>query len=309
MSRSSSPARPSPAGHAATPAPCATTPTRTRIIRFLVALAATVSSLAASASGPVHAAGLASRAGTDPARSPIRHPELDFAGSTVGVHEGRWGRPGLRSLTAAVQTPGMDVSSRQGNPDWSQAAANGARFAYVKATEGTTYTNPYFGRQYGDSRNAGFIRGAYHFALPDHSSGSAQADWFVDHGGGWSADGSTLPPALDIEYNPYGATCYGLSQGDMVSWIREFSDTVQSRTGRYPTIYTTTNWWTQCTGNDGGFGATNPLWIARYAPTVGTLPNGWLYQTFWQYASSGTFPGDQDSFNGTYERLQAIANG
>ena len=27
----------------------------------------------------------------------------------------------------------------------------------------------------------------------------------------------------------------------------------------------------------------------------------------WQYASSGTFPGDQDQFNGAYSQLQALA--
>jgi GH25 family lysozyme M1 (1,4-beta-N-acetylmuramidase) len=235
------------------------------------------------------------------------HPELDHAGSTVAAHEGRSGTP-LQSL-AVTQTKGMDVSSWQGNVNWSTAAANGARFAYVKATEGTTYTNPYFAQQYNGSYNAGLIRGAYHFALPNVSSGSTQAAWFVNHGGGWSADGKTLPPALDIEYNPYGATCYGLSQAAMVTWIRDFSSTVRSRTGRYPVIYTTTNWWTTCTGNSAAFATTSPLWIARYATTVGTLPAGWTFHTIWQYADSGTLPGDQNYFNGAYDRLQALARG
>jgi len=84
---------------------------------------------------------------------------------------------------------------------------------------------------------------------------------------------------------------------------------VHARTGRYPTIYTTTDWWTSCTGNNGSFGTTNPLWIARYASSPGTLPAGWSAQTIWQYASSGTFPGDQDSFDGTYSRMQAFARG
>jgi GH25 family lysozyme M1 (1,4-beta-N-acetylmuramidase) len=237
------------------------------------------------------------------------HPERDYAGSTILAHEGGAAAGAPSPATAAVQTPGMDVSSWQGDVNWGGAAANGARFAYIKATEGTGYTNPYFAQQYDGSYNAGLIRGAYHFALPNASSGATQANYFVSHGGGWSRDGKTLPPALDIEYNPYGATCYGLSQSAMVSWIRDFSNTVLSRTGRYPVIYTTTDWWTSCTGNNGGFGTTNPLWIARYASSVGTLPNGWSYQTIWQYASSGTFPGDQDLFNGAYDRLQALANG
>ncbi|GAA1957499.1 lysozyme [Kitasatospora viridis] len=235
------------------------------------------------------------------------HPDRDFAGSTVVAHEGRGPSGGISPLV--TQTSGLDVSSYQGNVDWATVAANGGSFAYVKATEGTGYTNPYFAQQYNGSYDYGLIRGAYHFALPNASSGATQATYFVNHGGGWSADGKTLPPALDIEYNPYGATCYGLSQSAMVSWIASFSNTVDSLTGRYPTIYTTTDWWSTCTGNYGGFGATNPLWIARYNTSPGTLPNGWSYQTFWQYADSGTFPGDQDYFNGAPDRLQALADG
>ncbi|MEU5389465.1 lysozyme, partial [Kitasatospora cineracea] len=218
--------------------------------------------------------------------------------------------PGCALAALAVtQTKGMDVSSYQGNVAWSTAYANGGRFAYVKATEGTSYTNAYFAQQYNGSYNAGMIRGAYHFALPNVSSGATQAAYFVAHGGGWSKDGKTLPPALDIEYNPYGATCYGLSQAGMVSWIRDFSNTVHTKTGRYPTIYTTTDWWTTCTGNNSSFGATNPLWIARYSSSVGTLPAGWSYQTIWQYADAGTLPGDQNYFNGALDRVQALANG
>ena len=150
------------------------------------------------------------------------------------------------------------------------------------------------------------IRGAYHFATPNDSSGATQADYFVNHGGGWSKDGKTLPGVLDIEYNPYGATCYGLSQSSMVSWIKAFSDRYRSRTGRDVVIYTTTDWWSQCTGNSSAFGSTNPLWIARYASTPGTLPAGWGYYTFWQYTST---PIDKDYFNGDLTRLKALANG
>lgn len=70
--------------------------------------------------------------------------------------------------------------------DWARAWANGARFAYVKATESTTYRNPYFDQQYNGSYQVGMIRGAYHFAAPNLASGTVQADYFVDNGGGWS---------------------------------------------------------------------------------------------------------------------------
>jgi len=80
---------------------------------------------------------------------------------------------------------GVDVSSYQGNVDWPAAHGRGARFAYVKATESTGYTNPRFRQQYDGSRRAGLVRGAYHFALPDRSGGATQAAYFVAHGGNW----------------------------------------------------------------------------------------------------------------------------
>ena len=117
----------------------------------------------------------------------------------------------------------------------------------------------------------------------------------------------------------------------MVSWIKDFSDTYHSATKRYPgidfdhfvlflplryyaVIYTSTSWWTTCTGNSAAFAGSSPLWVARcasqflrprallifcrYASSVGALPAGWTYHTFWQYADSGSNPGDQDVFNG-----------
>src|ERR1700683_3209078 len=89
---------------------------------------------------------------------------------------------------------GLDVSGYQENVDWTQARDDGATFAYVKATEGTYYSDTtYFPEQYDGSYDAGLVRGAYHFAIADNSTGAAQADYFVANGGGWSGDGRTLP--------------------------------------------------------------------------------------------------------------------
>jgi lysozyme len=222
---------------------------------------------------------------------------------------------------AADRPRGHDVSSHQTHVNWSAARARGARFVYVKATESHTYRNPYFARQYGGSRKAGLIRGAYHFALPDRSSGTTQARYFVRNGGGWRADGWTLPPALDIEYNPYDKRkkCYGLSRARTTRWIRAFSDEVRRLTGRRPAIYTTAHWWNACTGGSTAFGADHPLWVARYSPSgPGRLPAGWKHWTIWQYDNGGGrppgglpdgLPGDQNLFNGSMGRLKRFAKG
>ncbi|KAF8842367.1 glycoside hydrolase [Paxillus ammoniavirescens] len=168
------------------------------------------------------------------------------------------------ALTVAGATPvkradpqGIDVSSYQPSVDWTTVKNNGIAFAYIKATEGTCRT--------------------------DRS--------LTIHPGGWSGDGITLPGALDIEYNPSGAECYGLSASAMVSWVKDFSNTYEAATGR------------------AAFGSTNPLWIARYASAIGTLPAGWEYTSFWQYADSGPNPGDADLWNGDLAGLKRMALG
>ncbi|MFF1251252.1 lysozyme [Pseudarthrobacter sp. NPDC058329] len=217
---------------------------------------------------------------------------------------------------------GLDVSGHQPSVDWQQQWNMGARFAYVKATEGNYYTNPSYSSQYRGSRNVGMIRGAYHFAIPNWSSGADQARYFVQNGGGWSPDGYTMPPVLDFEFNPYegrtingfyfGNTCYGMSPAQLQSWVRDFGNALRSMTGRLPVIYTNTNWWNQCLGNPSGFGD-YPLWVAAYpnSPTnnAGPVPTGsWGTYSIWQYSSTGPFAGDSNVWNGDYQSLQRFAN-
>ncbi|WP_406637457.1 lysozyme [Pseudarthrobacter quantipunctorum] len=216
---------------------------------------------------------------------------------------------------------GLDVSGHQPTVDWQHQWNMGARFAYVKATEGNYYKNPSYSSQYQGSRNVGMIRGAYHFAIPNWSSGADQARYFVQNGGGWSADGYTMPPVLDFEFNPYegrtingfyfGNTCYNMSPAQLTSWVRDFGNTMQAMTGRLPVIYTNTSWWNQCLGNPAGFGD-YPLWVAAYpsSPTnnAGPVPTAsWSTYSMWQYSSTGPFAGDSNVWNGDYASLQRFA--
>src|SRR6187399_2877714 len=88
------------------------------------------------------------------------------AGSQIARHEGA-ATPRARRHGGVL---GHDVSSHQGDVDWPRAWGAGARFAYVKATEGVGYRNPRFAQQYNGSNRIDMIRGAYHFARPDVST-------------------------------------------------------------------------------------------------------------------------------------------
>ncbi|MGV9567234.1 GH25 family lysozyme [Streptomyces sp. NPDC003480] len=208
---------------------------------------------------------------------------------------------------ADASVRGLDVSAYQETVDWSAVSAGGASFAYVKATEGTSYISSRFSQQYDGAAAVGLLRGAYHFARPDKSSGSAQADYFVDHGGAWQPDGRTLPGVLDVEATPGLPTCYGSSPSATVRWIASFDDEYRRRTGRHAVINTNVSWWSQCTGNSTAFAATNLLWVGSWTGTPHPLPDGWSTYAFWQTSDSGTFPGDQDVFNGTAQDLRNLA--
>ena len=228
-------------------------------------------------------------------------------GSQIKKHEhGAVTANRMQSLATDTELEGMDVSSEDGNVDWPAKVSSGMSFAWVKATEGTSYQNSFYASQYNGSQSAGLVRGAYHFALPSSSSGQDQATYFSDHGGGWSKDGYTLPGVVDLEYNPYGENaCYGLSQTAMASWIRDFVSTYQNRWGRAPMIYTSTSWWNMCVGSAASdITAVAPLWIARYSSTVGELPSGWDAWATWQYSDTDY---DHDRMAGTYADLMEFA--
>ncbi|MET8229051.1 GH25 family lysozyme [Micromonospora sp. NPDC005298] len=220
--------------------------------------------------------------------------------------------PNAATIPVGYTVRGIDVSSHDHNLgpiNWPQVAADGAKFAYVKATEGRTYLNPYFAEDYAAAKAAGLLVGAYHFARPDKRDPITEADYFIDNAQ-FATDSQTLVPMVDIEW-PYwdGApTCYGLTPTEMSGWIRAFADQVKARIGRPVMIYTNTNYWNPCTGNDASFGA-NPLDIAGYTTTRPPLPSGWTTETIWQYAAGNpSNPGDysQNVFNGTYADLTRL---
>jgi GH25 family lysozyme M1 (1,4-beta-N-acetylmuramidase) len=194
----------------------------------------------------------------------------------------RAGRP------AGYPIGGIDISGhdhQRYGVGWATEAAAGSRFVYIKATEGTTYVNPYFDGDSAAARAAGHYVGAYVFARPDRGDPVGQADFFLRRILP-VRDGRTLVPFVDLEW-PYAAVktdrCYNLNPAQMRAWIHAFVGRVEARIGRRPMIYTNAHWWNPCTGNDASFGR-YPLDLSNYTRKAPTLPAGWTAFTLWQYA-------------------------
>lgn len=212
---------------------------------------------------------------------------------------------GLTVCAKGEVVEGVDVSGYQPNTDWAPVRASGRRFAIVKSTEGTGYTNKYFKQDWDGLKAQGMVRGAYHF-FRSNIDGVAQADYMLSV---MPALGpGDLPPTLDLE------TTDGQSAATIAKQAGAFLDRLAQKTGRKPMIYTSPSFWNSTVGNPAGFDQKAWLWIANWGVSCPNVPGDWKDWPFWQYSDTGNVPGiqggvDHDRFNGSFADLMAFTGG
>jgi GH25 family lysozyme M1 (1,4-beta-N-acetylmuramidase) len=186
---------------------------------------------------------------------------------------------------------GIDVSSYQHvgrTINWQLVSRSGIRFAAIKASEGTYYTNPYYAGDARAAAAAGLSVVPYVFANPGSAPGAATARFGVA-AAGYARTG--LPVEVDLENDPYAAGhCYGLSVRQMIAWIAAFTAQATALTGKAPIVYTSAQWWRQCTKDTALF-RNDSLWLASYDTATPGVPSPWKQWTFWQYDDDTMVPG------------------
>ena len=192
---------------------------------------------------------------------------------------------------------GIDVSHYQGTIDWNAVAKAGTVFTFIKATEGTTGSDPNFEVNWNGSHTAGLLRGAYHFFQPGEDP-RQQAMNFLKVVQPTPGD---LPPVLDVEASG--------TPSEIIAGIHTWLTCVDLAVGKTPILYTNPSFWANLKTSDFG---RFPLWIAEYGVVAPKVPEGWSIWTFWQFSESGSIPGisgyvDFDLFQGTLPELQGLA--
>jgi lysozyme len=91
---------------------------------------------------------------------------------------------------------GIDVSSYQGDIDWEILSGQNISFAFIKATEGTSFVDEKFSYNYEQAQKTGLAVGAYHFFSYD-SEGKTQAQHFMNTVKPYEG---MLPPVIDLEF-------------------------------------------------------------------------------------------------------------
>jgi lysozyme len=205
-----------------------------------------------------------------------------------------WSNVSLAPHRYAVH--GTDVSKYQPNIDWAAAREAGISFAFLKATEGGDRVDSSFGRHWLAAKAAGVPRAAYHFYYFCRT-GAEQAAWFIAN---VPKERGSLPPVLDMEWNPDSPTCKKRPPKDEVrAEMRVFLAAVEKHYGKTPIIYTSIDFFED---NDLASFTGYPYWLRSVAghPNSRYGEHPW---TFWQYTGTGVVPGikgdaDINVFNG-----------
>jgi lysozyme len=199
-------------------------------------------------------------------------------------------------------TTGIDVSEFQKTIDWSQVPGAGVKFAYIRATDGTTIQDSQFAQNWQGAEKAGILVGPYHY-FTTTSAVDTQINNFVSTVK--TVDAGNLPPVLDVE-DP--AQFAKIQVPQRIAMIQQWLDGVQQKLGVKPMLYMSSNFAAQELNNTSQFDSYK-LWVADYttAPQP-EVPQAWATWNFWQHTDSGAVPGitggvDMDYFNGPESAL------
>ena len=207
--------------------------------------------------------------------------------------------PRLEYAARGYSVRGVDVSGHQGAVDWDRLKADGVDFAYIKASEGETFNDPRFSRNWYASDQARILRGAYHF-FTQCRSGKAQAQNFIRV---VPVDPGALPPVVDAEH--MGPCLQTPAVKDVAGEIAIFLGALQAQYKVRPIIYTTREFHEAYLA---GKFPKERFWIRQLFRAPRFREDQWV---FWQYHHRGRRAGidgpvDLNAFKGTRAELEAL---
>lgn len=205
----------------------------------------------------------------------------------------------------------IDVSGNQGTIDWVAMKADGVTHAWVKATEGATWSDPMYSRNMREARRAGVKPGSYHYARPDNNSPAAEVAHFLKTmiltNGVYVWQGDPLP-ALDFE----APEAQHMGAATLSAWAHEFLTILAANIHCPPLFYSYPAYIQGALGGGSDSLRKWPLWLAAYGPNDGaahpvTPPAGFLNTVAHQYTSQGRVAGRYPiDMNRPYHKIEDI---
>lgn len=196
---------------------------------------------------------------------------------------------------------GVDVSSYQGEIDWNVLSSQKISFAFIKATEGSSFVDDYFAYNFREAQKTSLPVGAYHFFSYD-SEGRTQAENFINTVVPFEG---MLPPVIDLEF--YGDKEKNPpDRADVEKQLKTMLVLLEEHYNQRPIIYATEKSYELYLSNDY---KEYDIWIRN----VISKPK--LYDdrewTFWQYTDRKRLKGysgkekyiDVNVFNGNVQEF------
>lgn len=206
--------------------------------------------------------------------------------------------------TGSGRLKGFDGYSGDIITSFTDMIKGGVVWTYLKATEGLSYKDKSFGKNFAAAKAAGLVAGAYHFVHMD-ADPVEQATQFAIYSA-MNGIGKDDFMVLDYETasgDPYSAT------GDLI-WIKTFLETVKAQAKKRCFVYC--GEMTRELKGDKSFLLEYPVILANYNPESKiSAPQPWPQWNAWQWTGESRVPGvknlgDCDVFQGDINDLKAL---
>lgn len=191
------------------------------------------------------------------------------------------------SLQQGSGKNGIDVSSHQGNIDWSSVKAAGINFAIIRvgyrgSKSGVLVEDSCFKKNIQGATAAGINVGVYFFTQAvTEAEAVEEASMALSLCSGYNL---TYPIFVDTENGSGGARANGLDKAARTACVSAFCKTVANG-GRKAGVYASKSWYNNKI--DASAFSSYFIWVAQYNTTC-TYKGKY---NMWQYSSKGSVPG------------------
>ena len=171
---------------------------------------------------------------------------------------------------------GIDVSHHQETINWSKVPK--VQFVYIKATEGATFRDEDYKRNFQGAKKSGFLVGSYHF----FRTTSSAHDQFENFKCMVSPEQQDLIPMVDIEERK------NWTRAQVQDSLRVCLNLVEDYFGNTPMIYSVQNFY-----RDNAAPEFNDyfLMLGKYKSKTPPSFKGKGHYTIWQYSEEGKLAG------------------
>lgn len=193
---------------------------------------------------------------------------------------------------------GIDVSVWQGEINYEEVSKTGVEIVYIRSSEGNSYVDPYYLKNYNNAKDNGLKVGFYHYlTATTKNEAISQADFFVSLVGGLEPE---CRLAMDFEQFD------GLSIEEINNISLAFLERVEQKSGKEVVIYSDS--YNAINTFSEELAKRYPIWIAEYEVEEPENNGKWSTWIGFQYSNMGEIEGISEKVDLDYFTQEIFLN-